>query len=220
MGHLLNDLGASYVSDFFTGAFFMHEGELYQFRGMNYKGKLDTYKLVGKPLQASYAAKNAELDPNIIESFTKFSWPKLGYRNQRLSNGLVVAAYFQSVRSTRRGLMDEGLSITYDAATQVAMSATYEHAGRTAAMYQVFFPKWFTYREALSLLTNGDALAVALNEDVCITHNVDPSDTNAALDVLFRGRPVGNILHDGSVIFKNKSISKMNMFKKLLNNRN
>lgn len=216
MGHLLHDLGASYVTDFFSGSYFVHEGELHQFRSINYNNRLETIKVSGKPLQESYKLTTAELDPNIIESFTKFSWPKLGYRNQVMPGGLYTAGYFQSIRSTRRGLMDEGLSITYDAATQVAMAATYEAPNRTAAMFQVFFPVWFNYKEAITLLTTDQALSVALNEDVCIGHSVDPTDTNSIFDILFRGRPVGTILKDGNIVFKNKSISKMNMFKKLL----
>ena len=82
-------------------------------------------------------------------------------------------------------------------------------------MYQIFFPTWFTYKQAMAKLQAREAVAVALNEDLCISYSVSPDDIAIAFDILFRERVVGNVMTDGSLVFKNKNISKMKLFRQL-----
>ena len=113
MGHLIDDLGERYVTEYFSNAFFMHHGVLHKLQQVRNDKQVDAYAVQGKSLEKDYNFSGVSLPPEVLDSFKSFKWPKLGYRNVLNSQGLVLAGFVNSVRSTRRGLSDDLLEISH-----------------------------------------------------------------------------------------------------------
>lgn len=215
MGHLIDDLGERYVTEYFSNAFFMHQGTLHKLQQVRNDQQVDAYAVGGKSLQNEYHLVNARLPPEVLDSFKSFKWPKLGYRNVLNSQGIILAGFVNSVRSTRRGLSDELLEINHSQGVDLYQATAGYRPDNLNYMFQVFFPTWFTYKQAIAKLQAREAVAVALNEDLCIAYSVNADDAGVAFDILFRERVVGNVMTDGSLVFKNKNINKMKLFRQL-----
>lgn len=213
MGHLYDELGSRYITDFFGGAYLLHEGAVHRLNEA-YHDKVRTETI-------EYTDNNPDklqvdaglLSDRTIESFSKFSWPKLGYRNLKLHDGLIACTYLQSVRSTTRGLREECLLNSYDHATSMVISGADDYINKTYVMYNVFKPQWYSYKEAMTMLREGKACSVALSEDVAITHNT--SGGSALYEVRFRDKVVAAIEANGMFTYSNKVVLKMKMFNKL-----
>lgn len=215
MGHLIDDLGERYVSEYFGNAFFMHQGVLHKLHQVRNDKQVAAYALQGKSLEKEYYFSGVSLPPEVLDSFKSFKWPKLGYRNVLNSQGLVLAGFVNSVRSTRRGLSDDLLEISHSHSVNLYQATAGYSPDNLNYMYQIFFPTWFTYKQAMAKLQAREAVAVALNEDLCIAYSVNADDAGVAFDILFRERVVGNVMTDGSLVFKNKNINKMKLFRQL-----
>jgi len=215
MGHLIDDLGERYVTEYFSNAFFMHQGVLHKLHQVRNDKQVAAYAIQGKSLEKEYYFSGVSLPPEVLDSFKSFKWPKLGYRNVLNSQGLVLAGFVNSVRSTRRGLSDDLLEISHSHSVNLYQATAGYSPDNLNYMYQIFFPTWFTYKQAMAKLQAREAVAVALNEDLCISYSVSPDDVAIAFDILFRERVVGNVMTDGSLVFKNKNINKMKLFRQL-----
>ena len=215
MGHLIDDLGERYVTEYFSNAFFMHQGTLHKLQQVRNDKQVDAYAVQGKSLQNEYNFSNVRLPPEVLDSFKSFKWPKLGYRNVLNNQGIILAGFVNSVRSTRRGLSDELLEINHSQGVDLYQATAGYRPNNLNYMYQIFFPTWFSYKQAMSKLQAREAVAVALNEDLCIAYTVNADDADVAFDILFRERVVGNVMTDGSLVFKNKNINKMKLFSQL-----
>ena len=214
MGNLVEDLGRGYVSDFFNGSYFLYEGNLHKLIGANSGGTLETLMYEGVPMRSRYDARGARIPWSALDSFKNLSWPKLGYRNMSSSDGTIIAAHITATRNTRRGLYEECLNVTYSPATSVYLSVL-AYPSHTACMVQVYYPKWYTFTEALTLLETGQAISVALNPDISLVISAQSPDKAVIYDILFREKVVGSVLSDKQITFYNKSFSKMKMFNKL-----
>ena len=215
MGHLIDDLGERYVTEYFINAFFMHQGTLHKLQQVRNDKQVDAYAVQGKSLQNEYNFSNVRLPPEVLDSFKSFKWPKLGYRNVLNNRGIILAGFVNSVRSTRRGLSDELLEINHSQGVDLYQATAGYRPNNLNYMYQIFFPTWFSYKQAMSKLQAREAVAIALNEDLCIAYTVNADDADVAFDILFRERVVGNVMTDGSLVFKNKNINKMKLFRQL-----
>lgn len=215
MGHLIDDLGERYVSEYFSNAFFMHQGVLHKLQHVRNDKQVDAYAVQGKSLQIDYNFSAVRLPPEVLDSFKSFKWPKLGYRNVLNNQGVILSGFVNSVRSTRRGLADDLLEIGHSQSVELYMATAGYRPDNLNYMYQVFFPTWFTYKQAMAKLQAREAVAAALNEDLCIAYSVNADDPAIAFDVLFRERVVGGVMADGNLVFKNKNINKMKLFRQL-----
>ena len=215
MGHLIDDLGERYVTEYFSNAFFMHQGTLHKLQQVRNDKQVDAYAVQGKSLQNEYNFSNVRLPPEVLDSFKSFKWPKLGYRNVLNHQGIILAGFVNSVRSTRRGLSDELLEINHSQGVDLYRATAGYRPDNLNYMYQIFFPTWFSYKQAMSKLQAREAVAIALNEDLCIAYTVNADDADVAFDILFRECVVGNVMTDGSLVFKNKNINKMKLFRQL-----
>lgn len=215
MGHLIDDLGERYVSEYFSNAFFMHQGVLHKLQHVRNDKQVDAYAVQGKSLQIDYNFSAVRLPPEVLDSFKSFKWPKLGYRNVLNNQGVILSGFVNSVRSTRRGLADDLLEIGHSQSVELYMATAGYRPDNLNYMYQVFFPTWFTYKQAMAKLQAREAVAVALNEDLCIAYSVNADNPAIAFDVLFRERVVGGVMTDGNLVFKNKNINKMKLFRQL-----
>ena len=215
MGHLIDDLGERYVSEYFSNAFFMHQGVLHKLQHVRNDKQVDAYAVQGKSLQIDYNFSAVRLPPEVLDSFKRFKWPKLGYRNVLNNQGVILSGFVNSVRSTRRGLSDDLLEIGHSQSVELYMATAGYRPDNLNYMYQVFFPTWFTYKQAMAKLQAREAVAVALNEDLCIAYSVNADDPAIAFDILFRERVVGSVMADGNLVFKNKNINKMKLFRQL-----
>ena len=215
MGHLIDDLGERYVTEYFSNAFFMHQGTLYKLQQVRNNKQVDAYAVQGKSLQNEYNFSNVRLPPEVLDSFKSFKWPKLGYRNVLNYQGIILAGFVNSVRSTRRGLSEELLEINHSQGVDLYQATAGYRPNNLNYMYQIFFPTWFTYKQAMAKLQAREAVAVALNEDLCIAYSVNADDPAIAFDILFRERVVGSVMADGNLVFKNKNINKMKLFRQL-----
>ena len=215
MGHLIDDLGERYVTEYFSNAFFMHQGTLHKLQQVRNDKQVDAYAVQGKSLQNEYNFSNVRLPPEVLDSFKSFKWPKLGYRNVLNHQGIILAGFVNSVRSTRRGLSDELLEINHSQGVDLYRATAGYRTDNLNYMYQIFFPTWFSYKQAMSKLQAREAVAIALNEDLCIAYTVNADDADVAFDILFRECVVGNVMTDGSLVFKNKNINKMKLFRQL-----
>lgn len=215
MANLVEDLGSRYVSEFFGNAYFKYDNNLYRFNLVR-NSDLDTILIRGAPLEKEYPGERAYLPINILESIKTFSWPKLGYRNVRSNDDTITAYYITSQRNTRRGLSEESLQCELDRASSMYVTAKDMFADNGNTMFQVYNPKWFTYDEAISMLLSQAAVSVALSEDVCVVHSLDPNKADAVFEILFRGQSVASVTRYRNINFHNKGISNMRMFKKML----
>jgi len=215
VGHLIDDLGERYVSEYFSNAFFMHQGVLHKLQHVRNDKQVDAYAVQGKSLQNDYNFSGVRLPPEVLDSFKSFKWPKLGYRNVLNNQGVILSGFVNSVRSTRRGLADDLLEIGHSQSVELYMATAGYRPDNLNYMYQVFFPTWFTYKQAMAKLQAREAVAVALNEDLCIAYSVNADDPAIAFDILFRERVVGSVMADGNLVFKNKNINKMKLFRQL-----
>lgn len=214
MGNLVEDLGRGYVNDLFSGSYFMYEDNLHKLYGVNSAGTLDTCMYEGVPMRFRYEARGACIPWSALDSFKNLSWPKLGYRNMVSSDGTIIAAHITATRNTRRGLYEECLNVTYSPATSIYLS-NLTYPSHTTCMVQVYYPKWYTFTEALTLLETKQAISVALNPDISLAVSVQSPDKSVIYDILFREKVVGSVLSDKQITFYNKSFSKMKMFNKL-----
>lgn len=214
MGNLVEDLGRGYVSDFFNGSYFLYEDRLHKLIGVNSSGTLETFTYEGVPMRSRYEARGARIPWSALDSFKNLSWPKLGYRNMLSSDETIIAAHITATRNTRRGLAEDCLNVTYSPATSIYLSnqACLSH---TTCMVQIYYPKWYTFTEALTLLETKQAISVALNPDISLAVSVQSPDKEVIYDILFREKVVGSVLSDKQITFYNKSFSKMKMFNKL-----
>ena len=219
MGTLAEDLGANYINDFFRNAVFTHEGSIYLLNYVNYD-MINVSELKGSKMCDRVDMVSTNLPLDVLKSFTTFSWPKLGYRNSLVSDqNVLICTYLQSLRSTRRGLSAELLQansptpvLVWTMASDVTTPPTKE-----AWLYNVYHPHFFRYSEAVKMLASDEAIAVAINEDVCLTHSITGDAPHSArFDILFRDRVVGYVLNSGEITFRNKGMVKIKFLRKLL----
>ena len=214
MGNLVEDLGRGYINDFFSGSYFLYEGNLHKLIGANSTGTLDTHMYEGVPMCFGYEARSARIPWSALDSFKNLSWPKLGYRNMLSSDGTIIAAHVTATRNTRRGLYEDCLNVTHSPATSIYLSSL-AYPSLATCMVHVYYPKWYTFTEALTLLETKQAISVALNPDISLAVSVQSPDNAVIYDILFREKVVGSVLSDKQITFYNKSFSKMKMFNKL-----
>lgn len=216
MGTLVEDLGSRYVNEFFGNAYFLHNDVLYKFIQIR-NDKVEAYTMDYDGMNPSYNARKIEtLDASVLHSFRAFSWPKLGYRNVNTFDGKCVAGFLQTHRSTRRGLSADLISVSYSNATDIYNLASKTSLYTECFIPQVYKPTWFTYKQALQMLQEQKAISVAINEDLAISLSIDADAPEDALyEIAFRERIVGYVKRNGSVEFKNKKFSHLNLFKRL-----
>ena len=214
MGNLVEDLGRGYINDFFSGSYFLYEGNLHKLIGANSSGTLATYMYEEVPVCFRYEACATSIPWSALDSFKNLSWPKLGYRNMLSSDETIIAAHITATRNTRRGLAEDCLNVTYSHAASIYLS-NQAYPSHTTCMVQIYYPKWYTFTEALTLLETKQAISIALNPDISLAVSVQSPDKAVIYDILFREKVVGSVLSDKQITFYNKSFSKMKMFNKL-----
>ena len=219
----LRSLGSDYINDFFRGAMFLD------------KEKNRVYKLLACERGGNAICSWIDLSQDIYSvrwtgrdvvplwqdsdsSFSLFSWPKLGYRNIPSNVYGNVAYYIQSERSTGRGLREDTLIrlrpplLNLSDYLYVACPYDGNSAGKAHAIYN---PVWYSFKEGMKRLHDGEWLGFALNEDVAIFCSHESPDTYN-FDIYFRGVLAGLITEEGHIVMKNKILSRSSL-QKLLN---
>lgn len=193
MPNLINELGAEYVSQMYSGALFLHDNEPHMFDRA--RGDFVTaHKVVDKrwSLQTLAYADFPDM--------SKFAWPALGYRNvQYKKHNLVVEV--GHARSTKRGLRAQLLTAE---PTKAALLFNYDiswigllgdDAGRCETVLK---PTYFTMEKAREYLYDGKAVSCAINSNLALEINPFSEDPRE-LSVLWKGAKIGSMLGDGTL---------------------
>ena len=219
----LRSLGSGYINDFFRGAMFLdkEKNRVYKLLACEAGGHaicswidltqdMHTVRWAGRETIPLWEDAN--------NSFSLFSWPKLGYRNIPSKVFGNVAYYIYSERSTGRGLREDTLNRLrpplLEISNYVYVGCPYDgnSAGKAHA---VFNPVWYSFKEGMQKLRDKEWLGFALNEDVAIFTSYE-SPTTDNFDIYFRGVLAGLITEEGHIVMKNKILSRSSL-QKLLN---
>lgn len=155
---------------------------------------------------------------NMLDTFSTFSWPKLGYRNFIDRNGSNTVHYFSSQRSTSRGLRAELLSTeacpVYHRLGYTNTEAMLNGLSQTNLVACTYAPVWVGYTAGMGMLRSGKWAAFAVNEDITISLALDIQNFDG-YEILFRGDRVGTISGAGSITFGEKALSVKSLRKLL-----
>lgn len=205
---LVHSLGASYVEDSLIGCYVLYNGVPNYIRGTNGNEQFATYALDPFGVQS-----HSVIPFSAVESFDFLKYPKMGYRNF-VKDGITYSSYVTLTRSTNRGFRAGNLQTTVPDVVRVVMGSSVEHTANRLHFYSILVPKWYTVKEAITLLGNGSAVAVAVNADICLmlaSGNIDAD----FVDVVVRGKTVGYIKMDGRVVINNKIVNSSTLTKLL-----
>ena len=205
MANLITDLGMGYVSDFFSGALFLHKGEGYKFSGEfseqliagenRHGAVINVHKIAGTILRPKYIP--AHLPLSVLDNgFSSMAFPRLGYRCYQQGQ---ILLYLDRTFSVRRGLHTRDIGVSFH-----EISSLCEAEGRVSRAFytntlvkefSVFNPTNTPFSQGVARVAAGEALSFCINEDFACA----PSPSTAFLELLYRGKPVGTVRESGNV---------------------
>lgn len=203
--NLALELGANYVTEFYNGALFIHDGKLCRMRGVQGETIIVEYVDINAPTDWQVMS----LPVDVISSFSKFQWPTLGYREFKDPKYGNVVMHISANRSAHRGLRHEHLHFDTLPALKRLRGAGYAHEDmpHTQLLCGVFSPKYTKFVDGIKLLLDGDIPAFAVNEHLAVALSVDQAD-DRSYDIYFRQKVVGSVAENGSVTISNKIIQR------------
>lgn len=199
------ELGVKYVNDMFNNALFVHDGRLCRLRWC------DEQQVGVQSVDLENPTENWEeraLPASILDKFSKFQWPALGYRQLDTEHGKAVV-HVTAVRSALRGLRHEHLSYAYPAVSKRIrpLQMAWETAAAPICLAQLFNPKFTKFTEGLQMILSGQTAMFAVNPNLMVCVSVDQS-ADTAYDIYFRQKLVGSIDEQGTVNLHNKIVQR------------
>ena len=142
---IINELGTGYTNDFFIGALFAKDNNLYQFARAR-TSTLEVFRIDLSQPPRDWSLTSIPADA--LNSFTDMAWPRLGYRNLATRDGINFFAWVSAARTVHRGLRLENLSWNVPTAAEAInfnIGVTRLYNGYTKA-YEIFKPTFYGYR--------------------------------------------------------------------------
>lgn len=199
MTSLSRELGLDYMDQFYKGAYFSVEGEVYQYVRHVDNDTLRVKKVreVGNDL----AFADTHIASDKIQSMDDLGWPTLGYRQMTLK-GTDLGVYFVSAtRSAMRGLKDD--FIQFSPMPVTALLGPYENprSFARASMYanEIFKPKFTGFLEGMQMIREGKTSAFALNENIAVGLSTNQAP-GRDVDVFYKENVIGQVLEDDVVV--------------------
>lgn len=210
----LSSLGAEYLTDFFAGAF-IHDKEGDRVLRVAHCGGKNVFYCSAfslKPGSREGWSGSIEFNFSHQDSFSLFAWPKLGYRNHSCPTLGNIVSLVQAERSTARGLRENSLSSNLMPIFREVGTVSSYTAGRGPALSgmarvrAVYSPVWYTFKEGMTRLREGDWIGFALNEDlaICLCYEYP----HKGYEVHFRGKICGFISPEGNITMKRKVMER------------
>ena len=210
---LIESLGSAYMNDWFMGALFQEDNLLYKFKGVDAQ---NLYVAVTDLSQAKLTWKSTKLDSKKLTSFSQFSYPKLGYRQDMTKKGLSIVSNYSSTRSSYRGLRSDTVVINWLPVVQTLLLAK-DSDGYNRDLEiidSVYRPKFTSFPVGLASVVKGEQCCFAVSEDLAVGMNCANTHDNPFY-IYFRGRVVGSITSTGDVEITNKILNRPSVKRKL-----
>ena len=207
---LTEDLGESYMNEFFRGSLFRKDNKVCMIQSCSDK------EIVVRTINSEdkeYVWVTEALPSSILTSFKDVAWPKLGYRNYKHTMLGNVVSFISSQRTVLRGIRVDHLDYNPLPVCNSCGVVTFSGAGAGSDKYrlvQLFFPSFYTYKEGMNKIKENKIPAFALNEDVAIGLSLEPG-SDRFCDIHFRNKIVGNISTSGQIMIANKVMKKRNI---------
>jgi hypothetical protein len=191
--NLIERLGAEYCGQRMQGTLFNYDGNTYEFSHVEGK-EVVAIKYTGKPEKVSTSVDRVPAD--IFQSWKALSWPVLGYR--QAAGGQFLARVGRR-GSVQRGLHKDSLQVTMHPvciASAVNFRMEYDYFRRGEALIMMAMqPQYTKFSEGVQQVMKGAIPAFAVSADFAVA----PNEQVPFLEVLFRGRRIGEVSETGDV---------------------
>lgn len=207
--NLVEELGAGYVGEWFSGALFARGDTLYILRSAS-AGELQVHKLGLDDPEDGWMSST--LPASTLESFNDISWPKLGYRNLLAGAYGNTVSFITAQRSVMRGLRHELLEWkSVDAVSCLGINpwGHMPSADQQYQLRQIFRPTFHSYALGMAQIRAGKWCSFAINEDIAIS--LSNGVSHEFCEILFRDKVVGNIDQQGELTLSNKVFKRGNL---------
>jgi hypothetical protein len=196
---LFSELGFGYANDMFNGASFLYKGKPHVLQGVTDSGRA----LAVRYANCEIEEHDVIIDAEYFDTWDKFSYPTLGYRQDEAGNFL---GYYFRRPSTRRGLhMQDVLVVPHFACEAIESNLGYlGEPGITSRhhsvlverkMEAVMMPKYTPFAVGLPKVLAGEIPFFCSSAEFAIA----PSPRSEELDILYRRRKIGYITPSGAV---------------------
>jgi hypothetical protein len=194
--NLIQRLGADYCSQRMQGTLFLYNGDVHEFEYVNDNGKTITaQRHTGTPETSQTEVVN-NIPADLFMGWKSLSWPTLGYRQAAGGQVLLTVG--------RRGSVQRGLhrSTLYVQVHPVTHAAEREFGldwrfftQRAPLMLMTMKPTFTPFAEGLAAIMKGTIPSFAVSADFAVA----PAEQVEFLEILFRGRRVGEVDASGNV---------------------
>lgn len=218
MPNLITELGADYVNEWFSGAFFQVNDKLHKLRDV-YRGE------AGMVVRTSSISLNTgaprwvrdQVGVDVLADFSTFKYPKLGYRQYQQGKTGNIVMSVGSIRAAYRGLRDTTLKYQYLPTSQVldqVSDGSWDDVNDARKMREIFAPRFTPFTVGVRKLLDGEVAAFAASEDLavgiaCADHSPNP------FVIYFRERVVGSVDENGKTHLDNKFLQRSALQRKL-----
>jgi hypothetical protein len=191
---LITKLGGDYCTQRMNGTLFNYEGVPHEFIEVEGSGNVYCVRYKGTPEQAK--VDTCRVPGAFFQSWGAIRWPKLGYR--QAANGQVLMQVGRR-GSVQRGLHKAAITASPHLVTQCMRDhygLNYSHFMQGEALYILTMrPEFTTLSAGLEQVLAGKIPAFAVSEDFAVA----PHPQVEFLEILFRGRRIGEITERGDV---------------------
>lgn len=206
--NLNQQLGSRYVKEMYVGAYFRVEDNIHRVRDV-VEDSITTDKL---PLFDDTERWTREyVSADILEDFTSFQHPPLGYRQGVAGKFGNVVAYVTARRSALRGLRMDQLAFTSPPIYQMLYpDELYSTMSQAQRCRSLFAPEYTLFSVGISRLLSGDHAGFAVSNNVAVAMSCSGASDRLG-DVLFRGKIVGHVFVSGELQIINKIMHRDSM---------
>lgn len=205
MPSLPEQLGREYVDQFYRHALFRMGDDVLMYRKHITANEIQCYAVDKRRFEWT----DKVIPSKDVASMDTFQWPKLGYRQFQYKKGVFSTSYLSMQRSAMRGLKDElvlcdkvGDAILFQSAPSMR-----DAMGAAKFAWEIFNPTFTPFDEGVQLIRDGNAICVALNEDVALSFSATQGPNRVA-DVIYRQKVIGEVRPDGEVVVPHKIARK------------
>lgn len=205
MPSLSAQLGLDYVDQFYRGAYFLYNGEVFMYGRHRSETTIRCHQVDPVSLQW----KAVDIPSEVIETMDFFAWPKLGYREYDTGRGLRSTAFLTLQRSAMRGLKRDLLNIDHVGDTYLlpSVSNMRDCVSDSAIARVIFKPTFTKFDDGIHALQQGTVLSFALSEDLAVSFSCTQGPDRMA-DVLYKQKVIGEVKPNGEVVIPHKIAKK------------
>lgn len=207
--NLGQQLGSRYIREMYVGALFRVEDDIHKVRDVSdttvVTDKLALFESGGREWERHH------LSADVLQDFTSFQYPTLGYRQGVAGKFGNVVAYISARRTALRGLRIDQLSIfTPPIYNMLYPDDLYHNIPPNARIRALFAPEFTPFIKGVGQLIAGDTAGFAVSNNVAVAMSCSGNAERLG-DVLFRGKIVGHVTTAGEVQIVNKIMHRDSM---------